>query len=138
MLDLVLDCGVFIAVESGRGNFYQLSGNSPIDYYRSPELIHTGIPLSELRVFKQPALPLLSRTEQATPAKPRTMAVTRPYADLNMPGAITLVRNRMFYARAALNAKGEVRFGLRHIRKPAVRKESRPVLTYARCLESVR
>ena len=32
------------------------------------------------------------------------------------PSAITFVRNRMFYARAALNAKGMVQFGLRHIR----------------------
>lgn len=33
------------------------------------------------------------------------------------PAAITFVRNRMFYARAALNAKGRVTFGLRHIRE---------------------
>lgn len=41
MLDLVLDCGVFIAVESGRGNFYQLSGNEsiPIHERQSLELI---------------------------------------------------------------------------------------------------
>lgn len=32
------------------------------------------------------------------------------------PSAITFVRNRMFYARAALNAKDKVRFGFRHIR----------------------
>ncbi|KAI9814836.1 MAG: hypothetical protein M1827_003102 [Pycnora praestabilis] len=30
-------------------------------------------------------------------------------------GTITFVRNRMFYARAALNGKGDVQFGLRHI-----------------------
>ncbi len=33
------------------------------------------------------------------------------------PASITFVRNRMFYARAALNPKGKVTFGLRHIRK---------------------
>jgi hypothetical protein len=38
--------------------------------------------------------------------------------DINRkPSAITFVRSRMFYARAALNAKGGVRFGMRHIRK---------------------
>jgi hypothetical protein len=37
--------------------------------------------------------------------------------DRHSPGSITFVRNRMLYARAALNAKGEVRYGLRHIRK---------------------
>ena len=33
------------------------------------------------------------------------------------PAAITFVRNRMLYARAALNAKGRITFGLRHIRE---------------------
>ena len=33
------------------------------------------------------------------------------------PGDIVFVRSRMMYARAALNADGDVRFGLRHIRK---------------------
>ncbi|SLM33959.1 telomerase reverse transcriptase [Lasallia pustulata] len=99
MLNLALDCGVFIAVESGRGNFYQLS----------------GIPLSELHVYEKPATPLSSHVEKAALAEPRILAVGKPSTDLHTPGAITLVRNRMFYARAALNAKGEVRFGLRHI-----------------------
>ena len=43
------------------------------------------------------------------------------------PGAITFVRNRMFYARGALNAKGKVTFGLRHIREfeqPALIEET--------------
>lgn len=35
----------------------------------------------------------------------------------NSPGAITFVRNRLLYARATLNAKGALRFGLRHNRK---------------------
>lgn len=33
------------------------------------------------------------------------------------PSTIVFVRNRMLYARAALNARGFVHFGLRHIRK---------------------
>ena len=33
------------------------------------------------------------------------------------PTVIIFVRRRMFYARAALNAKGQVTFGLRHIRE---------------------
>ena len=36
---------------------------------------------------------------------------------LRGPAEIIFVRNRMLYARAALNAQGGVRFGLRHIRK---------------------
>jgi telomerase reverse transcriptase len=41
----------------------------------------------------------------------RTMSVT-----IHTPANIIFVRNRMLYARAALNAQGGVRFGLRHIR----------------------
>ena len=32
------------------------------------------------------------------------------------PNSIVFVRRRMLYARPAFNGKGEVRFGLRHIR----------------------
>jgi hypothetical protein len=35
------------------------------------------------------------------------------------PSEIKFVRNRMFYARPALNGSGGVRLGLRHIRKTA-------------------
>ena len=28
MLDLILDCGLFISLDAGKGNFYQLSGIS--------------------------------------------------------------------------------------------------------------
>lgn len=35
---------------------------------------------------------------------------------LHKPNSIVFVRRRMLYARPALNAKREVRFGLRHIR----------------------
>ncbi|KAL8935567.1 MAG: hypothetical protein Q9211_004632 [Gyalolechia sp. 1 TL-2023] len=40
---------------------------------------------------------------------------SRPTSVLRSPASIRFVRNRIFYARAALNAKGKVRFGLRHI-----------------------
>ena len=40
-----------------------------------------------------------------------------PQSTLKSPAAIDFVRNRMFYARAALNAKGKVTFGFRHIRE---------------------
>ena len=78
-----------------------------------------GILLTELH-----ALPVTERyskqqelhfsTVAAGPAK----ASVRVQKTMKSPAAIIFVRNRMFYARAALNAKGKVRFGLRHIRKP--------------------
>lgn len=39
---------------------------------------------------------------------------------LHKPNIIVFVRRRMLYARPNLNGKGEVRFGLRHIRMPTI------------------
>jgi hypothetical protein len=30
MIDLILDCGIFVAIESGQGNYHQLSGRFSI------------------------------------------------------------------------------------------------------------
>jgi len=38
------------------------------------------------------------------------------HRDLRTPGEIMFVRSRMFYSKSAYNARGEVVFGLRHIR----------------------
>ena len=64
--------------------------------------------LQELKIALQPRIGLeaSSNCRNRIPAK-----------DLHSPSAITFVRSRMLYARAALNAKGKVRFGLRHIRR---------------------
>lgn len=40
---------------------------------------------------------------------------------LHKPNSIVFVRRRMLYARPAINSKGGVRFGLRHIRKFFIR-----------------
>ena len=60
-------------------------------------LTQTGTPLSELRSTKD------VKVENKN--------------EIKKPGAITFVRSRMLYARATMNAKGGVRFGMRHIRK---------------------
>ncbi|OWP01965.1 telomerase reverse transcriptase [Marssonina coronariae] len=83
MIDLILDCGVFLAIESGHGTFHQLS----------------GIPLGDLQCLPAPA--------------PKN--IKEPRSTTRTPSNINFVRNRMMYARAALNSKLEVRFGLRHI-----------------------
>lgn len=49
------------------------------------------------------------KTETISPVSPKVSA------------SIYFVRHRMFYARATLNAKGNVSFGLRNIRKPRIR-----------------
>jgi telomerase reverse transcriptase len=93
MIDLLLDCSIFRQVRAGRGNYEQLS----------------GIPVSELDY----------RTAQSAGATP-TCAPDEKKNGVDAargPAEITFVRSRMLYARAALNARGLVHFGLRHIRK---------------------
>jgi telomerase reverse transcriptase len=89
MIDLLVDCALFRSVKAGKGNLYQLG----------------GIPISELDPLtkaaeKEISLPPTSRTKNA---------------ELR-PSDISFIRSRMLYARAALNARGLVHFGLRHIR----------------------
>lgn len=85
MIDLLLDCSIFLHVESGQGNYYQLSGMSVFD----------SEPLSS-QTASLPEKPVLSERKSTE---------------------IVFVRSRMMYARAALNARGSVSFGLRHIRE---------------------
>lgn len=49
------------------------------------------------------------------------------------PCEITFVKSRMLYARAALNARGLVQFGLRHIRRPQLSCPCPPVLWTSAC-----
>ncbi|TAQ91363.1 hypothetical protein B7494_g281 [Chlorociboria aeruginascens] len=90
MIDLILDCGIFVSLEGGCGSYYQLS----------------GLPLGDLQV-------LSSKKDD----HPR-LNVKRKSHDISVihtPGSIRFVRNRIMYARAALNSQGAVLPGLRHI-----------------------
>ena len=103
MLDLIVHRGTFAVVENGEGNFLQLSGT----------------PMTELAVFgpsESVARPLQSKPKPAGAGegKPPKFVQRSPHAPRS-PASICFVRNRTFYARAALNAKGKVTFGLRHI-----------------------
>ncbi|CAN8099264.1 unnamed protein product [Discula destructiva] len=84
MINLLLDGSIFLRIEAGRGNYYQLSGP----------------PIFECEPFAIPSAP---------------SPVMRPVAFDRKPTDIVFVRSRMLYARAALNARGSVHFGLRHI-----------------------
>jgi hypothetical protein len=64
----------------------------------------------------------ISEIKSRSSAVPVPVPLTREAAlkgEDRKPSAIVFIRSRMFYARAALNAKGSVRFGMRHIRKAA-------------------
>lgn len=93
-MDLLLSDSIFLPVAGDCGNYYQLS----------------GFPISELK-------PELT-TSNASPSVLLEAALLppRPTDEVRKPTAITFVRSRMLYAKAALNAKGGVRFGMRHIR----------------------
>ncbi|EXJ61309.1 uncharacterized protein A1O5_11866 [Cladophialophora psammophila CBS 110553] len=82
---LLLDCGLFIRIESGTDNYFQLS----------------GIPISEL-----------PRIQTARPRE-AVLPNRRDTQSLNL-GNIRFVRNRILYARPLSNAVGKVKFGLHH------------------------
>ncbi|KAL8795794.1 MAG: hypothetical protein Q9195_001846 [Heterodermia aff. obscurata] len=108
MLDLVLECGLFISIEADQRNYYQISGT----------------PLTELRTMTmRDTVEYLSTERLSTIAQPSRTTKTVSKSPRN-PAAIYLVRSRMFFARAALNAKGKITFGLRHIRQFDIAKSS--------------
>lgn len=75
-----------------------------------------GVPLSDLLPLQQLVVGP-SSTHLAQKANRPGSTAQKAGVDVRPLSGITFVRNRMMYARAALNAKGDVRFGLRHIRK---------------------
>lgn len=95
MVDLLLDCGVFVPADVDANNYVQLSGVSLAEL---PTLDQTNSASKEIQ--SKSGGP---RTSRSGPLTPR------------LPSQIAFVRNRMFYARAALNGRGDVQFGLRHI-----------------------
>jgi telomerase reverse transcriptase len=73
-------------------------------------LIVKGKPLGDLQV-----LTVGSRGESNVLTTTNVPATLK--SQIQTPGRIVFIRNRILYARAALNAQGNIRFGLRHIRK---------------------
>lgn len=93
IMDTLLEGAIFSPVKGGVGNYYQLS----------------GVPMSDLKSKDTRK----HDTGKDGAANPRPLDLTRGQRS---PSAITFVRSRMLYAKAALNTKGGVRFGMRHIR----------------------
>ncbi|KAL5463064.1 hypothetical protein PMIN06_001306 [Paraphaeosphaeria minitans] len=97
MMDMLTDCGIFSLIKEsqGDGNLLQMS----------------GISISELQpVPGLDSIPAVVSANNFATRKPNSLT-----SENRTPNAITFVRSRMMYARAALNAKGGVRFGMRHI-----------------------
>jgi len=96
-MDLLTECGLFTPLKASYNNFLQLSG-VPISDLKSESTIN--------------AAPFIAPAEHTASKKPYSLI-----SEDREPSAISFVRSRMMYARAALNAKGGVRFGMRHIRR---------------------
>ncbi|KAB8336764.1 hypothetical protein FH972_021073 [Carpinus fangiana] len=101
ILDLLLRCGVFVAVESAQGAYYQLSG----------EL------LSDMSVVEEQVALTSKAQHEAEKLRTGIMQAKQGHKSnaTLIPPAIRFVRHRMLYARPAFNAKGDVSLGLRHI-----------------------
>ncbi|KAI1203138.1 hypothetical protein F5X97DRAFT_159079 [Nemania serpens] len=80
MIDLLLDCAIFVSVDAGASNVCQISGR----------------PLSNIAPY---------RFELASEGTPTA----------RLPPELVFVRNRMLYSKPALNNRGQVQFGIRHI-----------------------
>lgn len=96
MMDLLLDCSIFFPVMGNRGNYYQISG-LPVSDQKPPQTLRdTSLHAGGLAGTKSTS--------------------ARVLVEHRTPNNIAFVRSRMMYAKAALNAKGGIRFGMRHIR----------------------
>lgn len=92
MMDMLTGCAIFSPVDDNSANYYQLSGPPMFDL--------------------QPITPANTAIAQAHPTgRPGALSTGE-----RTPCEVAFVRSRMFYAKAALNAKGGIRFGMRHIR----------------------
>lgn len=98
-------------------------------------MIDAGTPLTELQPLSASNFQRKVLTSKPELCKTSILCHVAQSTHKN-PAAITFVRNRMFYARAALNAKGRVTFGLRHIRKFGTTVQTVGLMCN-RCLESV-
>lgn len=96
MMDMLTESAIFCPIEGDSANYYQLSGP----------------PIFDL----EPRQMLTTDASEGLPANAPGKRPLGPQIDVRTPCKIAFVRSRMFYAKAALNAKGGVRFGMRHIR----------------------
>ena len=126
---LLLDCGIFVRMDEGKDNLQQICGipicELPSRKPSADQSSHDRKGKSyDIRVRDGPSLAgskakdlekvgcqreksclekNRSNKHEAVPSYPKT------------PGSITFVRNRILYARASSNAKGGIRFGMKHV-----------------------
>ena len=94
MRTLLLDCGIFTNVNSNQSELVQISGLP---------LCNLSTLTSQWTKSTVERNPTSDHRRQVVEKSPRTM------------NQVTIVRSRILYARPALNAHGNIRFGLQHI-----------------------
>lgn len=92
MMDMLTDCSIFLPVDERSANYYQLSGPPMFDLQ---PITAANTAIAQAHSTSRPT---------GTSLEERTLC------------QVAFVRSRMFYAKAALNAKGGIKFGMRHIR----------------------
>ena len=106
MLDLLTSHNIFLPVSSDKNNLNQICGTYTLCPNHVRRLRRTGIPMSDLQPLVQFKPVLNTASPKSVVNKPALYALSD----------ITFMRSRALYARPALNAKGHVTLGLRHIR----------------------
>ncbi|GKZ38872.1 hypothetical protein AbraIFM66950_011420 [Aspergillus brasiliensis] len=103
MLKLLLDCGIFVAVDQQRGIYFQLS----------------GLPLSTLDpVTPENALPPPATSELVQGSDPKReskigTSTSECKATIQKPAPIVFHRRRILYASPVLDPRGKVQFGIK-------------------------
>lgn len=108
MTDLLLDCSLFLPVETGDGNYVQLTGKP----------LFSAVPITDVKV------PPSQATKAGTKPKPLS--------------DITFSRSRMFYKKASLTkSAGKVHFGMTRKRKYScfILLHTSLILTNTRCVQ---
>ena len=121
MLDMLLHYAIYIRCREGN-NLRQLSGNPLVVALIANAHNLLGTPLGDLQVLPISNGSICRSHPSALDNSVHAGGIStamKPRAE----SSITFVRQRMLYARAALNANGKVALGLRHIRgtAPALR-----------------
>lgn len=118
MLRLLLDCAIFPCMDDRKGVFYQLSGRLPCLLVKKKSILISklGLPLSNLEPLDK-LCPVQNQLLKPASGPDSKLGIKPSIKQTqNKPNSIVFLRRRALYARPAINAQGQVRFGLKHDR----------------------
>ncbi|GFF73759.1 telomerase reverse transcriptase [Aspergillus udagawae] len=107
MLKLLLDCGIFTAIDHRKGIYYQISGR-PLS---SLEPVKRARELpQELSDLSRVSIHTANNAGEIDSGLKKGKSVHQEI--VHKPNSIVFFRRRMLYAKPVLNSKGDVHFGL--------------------------